>query len=62
DQLGVKVAPAPGRLIIWGNTMAGAREMAALSRHAGVPVSAGEKWAAVTWWHERPYVKPSPNS
>ena len=55
DHLGVTVEPAPGRLVIWGNTMAGTREMASLSRHAGVPVQAGEKWAAVTWWHERPY-------
>ncbi|MFK7944190.1 MAG: 2OG-Fe(II) oxygenase [Paracoccaceae bacterium] len=56
DQLGVSVSPAPGRLVVWGNCMAGSREMAGLSRHAGVPVAAGEKWAAVTWWHERPYV------
>ena len=55
DQLGVSVTPAPGRLIVWGNCMAGTREMASLSRHAGVPVTSGEKWAAVTWWHERPY-------
>lgn len=57
DQLGVRVAPAPGRLIVWANCMAGTREMASLSRHAGVPVAAGEKWAAVTWWHERPHLK-----
>ena len=59
DQLGVSITPAPGRLVIWANTMAGTREMAALSRHAGVPVAKGEKWAAVTWWHERPYTKPN---
>lgn len=57
DALGVAIAPRPGRLVVWGNTMAGTREMATLSRHAGVPVEAGEKWAAVTWWHERPYGK-----
>lgn len=52
--LDVAVSPRPGRLLIFANTMAGQRERAELSIHAGEPVTAGEKWAAVTFWRERP--------
>lgn len=52
--LDITVSPRPGRLLVFANTMAGLRERAALSIHAGEPVTAGEKWAAVTFWRERP--------
>ena len=52
--LEIAVSPRPGRLLIFANTMAGMRERAELSIHAGEPVTAGEKWAAVTFWRERP--------
>lgn len=55
DQLGISVVPRRGRLVIFANTLAGTNAMTVLSRHAGVPVQQGEKWAAISWWHERPY-------
>ncbi|MEM7743861.1 MAG: 2OG-Fe(II) oxygenase [Pseudomonadota bacterium] len=54
-KLGFRVAPQTGRLLIFANTGAGDRDQCALAAHAGEPVTAGEKWAAVTWWRERPY-------
>ena len=52
-ELGLSVAPVPGRLLIFANTLAGSRDMTNLAIHAGEPVEAGEKWAAITWWRER---------
>ncbi|MEL7469041.1 MAG: 2OG-Fe(II) oxygenase [Pseudomonadota bacterium] len=54
-ELDLSVAPKPGRLLIFANTMAGSRAVANLSVHAGEPVTAGEKWAAITWWREQPF-------
>lgn len=54
-KLGFSVAPHPGRLLIFANTLAGSRDMANLSLHAGEPVTAGEKWTAITWWREGPF-------
>lgn len=51
-ELGVSVAPKQGRLLIFANTIAGSRDMSNLSIHAGEPVAAGEKWAAIAWWRE----------
>lgn len=53
-ELGLSVAPVQGRLLVFGNTMAGTRDVANLSVHAGEPVTAGEKWAAIAWWRENP--------
>ncbi|MEM9100486.1 MAG: 2OG-Fe(II) oxygenase [Pseudomonadota bacterium] len=54
-ELDLSVDPAPGRLLIFANTQAGERDVTPLSIHAGLPVHAGEKWAAVSWWRERPF-------
>lgn len=54
-ELGLSIAPARGRLLIFGNTMAGARDTTSLALHAGTPVTEGEKWAATVWWRERPW-------
>ncbi|MEM7211029.1 MAG: 2OG-Fe(II) oxygenase [Pseudomonadota bacterium] len=54
-KLGFRVDPAPGRLLIFANTPAGDRDVTVRALHAGEPVTAGEKWAAVSWWRERPY-------
>ena len=40
-ELSVSVAARRGRLLIFANTMAGSRDMANLSIHAGEPVTAG---------------------
>lgn len=53
-ELGLSVAPAPGRLLVFGNTMAGSNDVTDLSMHAGEPVTAGEKWAVIAWWRENP--------
>ena len=53
-ELGLSIPPKRGRLLVFANTMAGSRELARLSVHAGEPVTAGEKWAAIAWWRERP--------
>ncbi|MEM9060121.1 MAG: 2OG-Fe(II) oxygenase [Pseudomonadota bacterium] len=53
-ELEISVAPKAGRLLIFANTMAGSCDVANLSMHAGEPVTAGEKWAAITWWRELP--------
>lgn len=54
-ELGIRVAPAPGRLLIFANTVAGTRYMSNLTMHAGEPVTDGEKWVAITWWRERSF-------
>jgi len=54
-ELGLEVAPKRGRLLLFANTWAGSRELCALSVHAGLPVTGGEKWAATFWWREKPY-------
>lgn len=53
-RLGLEVAPAPGRLLLFANTDAGSRKVARRSLHAGDPVTAGEKWVLTLWWRERP--------
>lgn len=53
-RLDLRVAPQPGRLLVFANTPAGDRDQTPLAAHAGEPVTAGEKWVAVTWWRERP--------
>lgn len=52
--LGITVPPRQGRLLTFANTMAGLRERAELSIHAGEPVLAGEKWVVIAFWRERP--------
>lgn len=54
-ELGFQVDPRPGRLLIFANTNAGDRDATVRAIHSGMPVTEGEKWAAVSWWRERPY-------
>ncbi|MEM9046372.1 MAG: 2OG-Fe(II) oxygenase [Pseudomonadota bacterium] len=54
-KLDLLVPPAPGRLLIFANTRAGERDVTPLAIHEGQAVKRGEKWAAVSWWRERPY-------
>jgi prolyl 4-hydroxylase len=53
-ELGIRVGPKAGRLLVFANTLAGTNARCSLSRHAGEPVIQGEKWAGSTWWRERP--------
>ncbi|MEM9060119.1 MAG: 2OG-Fe(II) oxygenase [Pseudomonadota bacterium] len=54
-KLGITVDPMPGRLLIFANTPAGDDDASVRAIHAGEPVTAGEKWAAVSWWRQRPF-------
>lgn len=56
--LKIEVAPQPGRLLVFANTVAGQRHPSRLATHSGEPVTAGEKWALTFWWREAPYTKP----
>lgn len=46
------ISPVPGRLLIFANTVSGTAAPNPLSVHAGESVTAGEKWAAITWWRQ----------
>ena len=51
---GVKVAPAPGRAVVFDNLLADGRPDPD-SLHAGLPVERGEKWLATLWLRQRRY-------
>ena len=46
------VAAEQGRMLLFHNTAAGTNELDPSTRHAGLPVIAGEKWACNLWFHE----------
>ncbi|MEM1299093.1 MAG: 2OG-Fe(II) oxygenase [Pseudomonadota bacterium] len=54
-KLDLRVPPEPGRLLLFANSPAGSNDVTPRAVHAGEPVTAGEKWAAVCWWRERPF-------
>lgn len=54
-KLNLHVPPEPGRLLLFANSAAGSSDSTPRAIHAGEPVTAGEKWAAVCWWRERPF-------
>ncbi|MEM9371313.1 MAG: 2OG-Fe(II) oxygenase [Pseudomonadota bacterium] len=58
-KLGLRVPPEPGRLLVFANTEAGSSDATPRAMHAGEPVTAGEKWVAVSWWRERPFASPA---
>jgi prolyl 4-hydroxylase len=51
-KLGVEVRPEPGKLVIFHNCHAGTVTRHPHSLHGGLPVIAGEKWAANLWFRE----------
>ena len=52
-KLGLAVEAEEGKLLAWQNTIDG--ELNYDSLHAGLPVTAGRKWVAVTWVREQPF-------
>ncbi len=52
-KLEIKVAPKPGRLLIFENCEAGSDIRTPLSLHAGLPVEKGVKWAFNLWFRQR---------
>lgn len=54
-KLELRVNPAPGNLLLFHNCLPGSVERHPHSLHGGLPVLAGEKWAANLWFRERDY-------
>ena len=52
--LGLKIAPKLGRLLIFHNTHLGSSTRHPDSNHAAMPVRRGEKWAMNLWFREVP--------
>lgn len=53
-RLGIEVAPAPGRLVVFNNIGADPDRPHPDSLHAGLPVVRGVKWAGNFWFHQYP--------
>lgn len=51
--LGVKITPELGKLIVWDNLNNGQLDYDSL--HAGLPVASGEKWICVVWVRENEF-------
>ncbi len=54
-QLELDVQPAKGGLLLFHNCERGSSKRHAHGLHAGLPVTAGEKWAANLWFRQRDY-------
>ena len=54
-QLELDVQPATGRLLLFHNCAHGSSKRHANGLHAGMPVTAGEKWAANLWFRQYKY-------
>jgi prolyl 4-hydroxylase len=54
-KLGLEVHPLRGNLLLFHNCYAGTNRKHENSLHGGMPVTAGEKWAANLWFRERDY-------
>lgn len=52
--LNIRFTGRPGDLLLWPNTDARGAELP-VTRHAGEPVRAGEKWVATRWIRARPF-------
>ena len=52
--LGLRIEPSVGRLLIFHNCYVGSETRHTDSNHAALPVEAGEKWAMNLWFRERP--------
>src|SRR5690606_24077488 len=54
-KLELDVHPLPGNLLLLPHRYPGTARRHELSLHGGLPVTAGEKWAANLWFRERTY-------
>ncbi|HWK54791.1 MAG TPA: 2OG-Fe(II) oxygenase [Hyphomicrobiales bacterium] len=54
-KLELRVNPVAGNLLLFHNCLPGGNERHPHSLHGGLPVLAGEKWAANLWFRERDY-------
>ena len=53
-RMGIDIDAEPGKVLAWKNTIDG--EINVDSSHAGMPVESGEKWVAIKWVREQPFV------
>ncbi len=53
-RMDVDIEAIPGRVLAWKNTIDG--ELNFDSSHAGMPVEEGEKWVAIKWVREQPFI------
>jgi prolyl 4-hydroxylase len=58
-KLDLEVRPIPGNLVLFHNCRSGTTLRHPDSLHGGLPVLAGEKWAANLWFRERDYRLPA---
>lgn len=56
--LSLAVRPKAGRLLVFGNTIAGSDERHPHAIHAGMPLKSGEKWIISFWWRQRLWHQP----
>jgi len=54
-KLDMQIRPLPGNLVLFHNCKAGTNTRHPHSLHGGMPVLAGEKWAANLWFREHRY-------
>ena len=54
-KLDMQVRPVPGNLVVFHNCHIGSNTRHPHSLHGGMPVQAGEKWAANLWFREQQY-------
>lgn len=54
---GITIKPSMGKLLMWSN-LDDQGSVDPLSKHAGMPIMAGEKWIAIIWVRTSPIKKP----
>ena len=54
SERGLAVRPVTGAALLWFNMLPNGR-MDRASRHAGCPVTKGDKWIATRWMHSVPF-------
>ncbi len=55
NQLGIEVQPRKGTMIFWHNVLPNTSKRDPFSKHAGLPVLEGEKYAFNLWFREREF-------
>lgn len=61
-RLDLEVVARRGRMLVFHNCEPGSNELHRDSRHGGLPVESGEKWAANLWFRERRFTRARPRS
>ena len=56
-KLKLELDPMPGRMVLFHNVEPGTTQLHDKSKHGGLPVEAGEKWACNLWFRAERYVR-----